>query len=44
MQTTYRFRHEDVRLPPAQLRHMDVTLDFYPDHVDGGNTLQELKG
>jgi aminopeptidase N len=39
MPADYRFRREDVRLPPAQLRHMEIHLDFRADGVEGVNAL-----
>jgi aminopeptidase N len=36
---SYRFLKSAVRLPPAQLNHLDIRLDFGPAGVDGDATL-----
>jgi aminopeptidase N len=36
---SFRFNRSDVRLPAAQLNHMEVALSFFEDHVDGAATL-----
>ena len=38
----FRFNRSDVRLPPVQLRHMDITLSFFETRVDGIATLTLL--
>ena len=38
----FRFNRCDVRLPPVQLSHMEVTLSFFESHVDGTATLTLL--
>ncbi len=35
----FRFKRSDVRLPAAQLSHMEVSLSFFETHVDGAGTL-----
>jgi aminopeptidase N len=36
---SFRFKRSEVRLPEAQLNHMDVALSFFDTHVDGVATL-----
>ena len=36
----WKFKRADFRRPPAQLEHMDVSLAFYEDRVEGHGTLR----
>ncbi len=35
----FRFKRSEVRLPAAQLNHMEISLSFFETHVDGAATL-----
>ena len=36
---SFRFNRSDVRLPAAQLNHLEIALSFFESHVDGWVTL-----